>query len=185
VKTASILFFACVFSLKLSAATITGFGNTDFTVEGFSTFSTITPGASSVTVAGTTTQSLSGSFLPVNITGSALELSLNARVIGANPGDLITITLFDDEFESQSYQANLSLFGNSGFTAVSIPVLGILNDQLNLTSIGGLTISFGGNDAISMEFDTLQSIPEPSTYALLGLGGLAFWALRRRMGAKV
>lgn len=176
---AAVAWLACSHSAPASVL-ITGFGSpSDFTVEGFSTFSTITPGSNSVTVSGTTTQQLFGSFGTVDISGFTGLLRLEARVIGTNPGDLITLTLFDSNFESQSYQASLGLFGSGTMTPVDLPILGTLNSSLLLDSITGLSVSFGGNEAVSMEFGSLSAIPEPSTAALLILTGLGTLALRR------
>ncbi|MEO0435117.1 MAG: PEP-CTERM sorting domain-containing protein, partial [Cyanobacteria bacterium J06656_5] len=50
----------------------------------------------------------------------------------------------------------------------------------DLTGIAGIAITSNGGGTVTGSLDSLQVIPEPSTFALLGLGAGALYLLRRR-----
>jgi hypothetical protein len=107
------------------------------------------------------------------------ELNAAAPTVGT-----FTITLYDSSFASLNYTYSWSAFTVGSFKTVAAtnPVeLGLFSGTV---SSYGLTPT-GTGSSVSFTFDTLTSVPEPSTYAMLGAGlvGLYFFGRRRKARA--
>jgi hypothetical protein len=167
-----------------AAVLITDFGSggtRPFTPNG-STFDPgdITITSSLIQVIGLTDDVLKGDFDSVDLTLIPESLTLNARVQD-NPGGSLFITLFDEQDETATYEVLLNDFESSSFKdASAVFVSNTLGFEFNNVR----SASFAFSDPalnIDIEFASLTAtIPEPSTYALIGVGGLALWVLRRR-----
>lgn len=117
----------------------------------------------------------------LNYTGFALRMS----VTGTNPDLFFSLTFYDPTF------APIATYGGSTFGLTSTP--GLVSLSLNLpgtgdfSAVGGALLSWGGGGTINTTATEVVAVavPEPSTYALLALGGLAFtgYAIRRRRRA--
>ena len=117
---------------------------------------------------------------------SGLTLTLNITTTFSNVGDQFTITntgtLYDDSDDLLLGNYDLTTTGAATYGGYD-PANNPLTLQLGTTGVSTDAgfISPGANTTIS---DVLiQTVPEPSTYALmLGSGGLLLLAVRRRLG---
>jgi PEP-CTERM putative exosortase interaction domain len=102
-------------------------------------------------------------------------------VAGVNPALPFSFTLYDTNFESiNEYQANTA---SAGLTLTGVPLDLSLPGNGNFADVQYLQFTWGGGgSAVNVTTTGLHGVPEPSTYALLGLAGLALagYAVRRR-----
>lgn len=129
---------------------------------------------------------------------TALDLSglntlvLDARRIEAQDGLTLTVSLFDINNNSASAVFDLSAFDIELFdkqAATLTDLFGTFDaSQVAAVQFSGAVV--GGTDLLNFDAATLgatyvQPVPEPSTYAAAGAGGLMLLvALRRRRAAK-
>jgi hypothetical protein len=101
-------------------------------------------------------------------------------VTGTNPDLFFSLTLYDDSF------APINTYGGSTFGLTSTPSLVSLTldgpGTGNFSAVTGALLTWGGGGTINTTASEVVAIavPEPSTYALLALGGLALGAYRLR-----
>ena len=124
---------------------------------------------------------------PVNITGNTGHLTMTGILNSVTPGtDKFSITLYDSSFNSLIYQFNWSSFAGGSPVAVTSNLLAPDSSFNGTVSFWTLNLFGPGGDSpttVGFTFDDLQSgaVPEPSTYALFGLGlGLVGFCLYRR-----
>lgn len=120
---------------------------------------------------GSTWSLASNTGLQINITGTI-----------PSPGSLFTVTLFNASFDqTKEFQ------GNFADTAVANNyLLSFQTETSSFTSIGGMTLTAGGTgNSMNVSVNNLSVVPEPSTYALMALGGLALFFIARRRKAQV
>jgi|GEM_PF-2543082 len=165
------LFVFCAGLLGVASADITVslMGTGQFT-ETFSSFTTNTQTATTFEVIGNDFGSaIYGSIpSPVDITGNTFQLKLTATYTGTSAANF-QIDLFDAEGNDRLYDGSFSSFTQNVPTTVTLS----FNSETgpfdnNVTSFGLLT--FGSGASVDLKMDTLLAVPEPSTYALLGLG---------------
>lgn len=113
----------------------------------------------------------SNSGLQINITGTA-----------PSPGSLFTVTLFSPDLSSnktfEGSFAESSVIGNNYS-------LSFQTESASFTSIGGLTFTAGGTgNGLNLSVNNLSVVPEPSTYALMAIGGLLLFYIARRRKAQ-
>ncbi len=172
------------------ALVLTGFGTGDFTVNsGVSNFTTITPGGSSLAVSGNDSpgNTFGGAFGPITFTlSSTSTVQLTMAVVGTNPNAAFSVNIYSGDLSSsKQYTGFTGSFGSSQTTVTLTPnILG------NTGASSFTTISFfdfttaGTGNTISLTFDTLAAVPEPSTYTLMAMGSLVFGGifLKRKLG---
>ncbi len=183
-KNPSILLLTCVASLAVSLPSASAqyvdlgtLGSTDFTIDSGS-IGTYTQSATTVDF---TAESL-GDQVFGNYTASDWsafsDFGIRMTVTGANPNLPFTITIFDSSFNSSAYQGFTTglLDGVPGVAPIILTTPGA-----NLSLVAGLQIGWDGSSSpINVSMSNVSAVPEPSTYALLALGGLAFGAYRLR-----
>jgi hypothetical protein len=103
----------------------------------------------------------------------------------ANPAMAFTLQLFDSQFaEIAKYQGDTSSsVSDSGFSYLNLTAVG----TPTLTGIRALQFTFdvaSGTTAPIMSLQSIATVPEPSTYALMALGGLALFFIARRRKAQ-
>jgi hypothetical protein len=171
-----------------NAILITGFGSTAeapasvFTVDGASSsFTTITQAALNTNVVGTDSgQIFAGTFATINIAGLN-TIQLTGTMSGVNAESNFSVELFDPTLNfSRTYSGNLVGFGTVNPATV---VLTFVSQTAAFNDIGGFQYTGNGaGAAVNFTFNSLEAIPEPSTYALLalGLGSLVFLRMRSK-----
>ncbi len=155
----------------------------------------LTQDATGVTVNGSVAQNdnfyNSSNFSPQNWSTSQGLWIKSSVTTAAIPALSFTMNLFDSSFAIiGSYQGNTATSTSAdGFTyfgqltAVGTPTLtGITGLQINFDTG---TNSGAGTANPNMQMLAVSTIPEPSTYALMALGGLVFFFIARRRKAQV
>jgi len=175
-----------IFSLAMALITsqsqavlITGFGTSDFLIDGSTTWTT-SQNSSSVTASGSDfSNSLSGGFAAVNISGMGV-IQFSAS-LSQNPGTNFVIAFFDGEFDQLTYQGTFSNY--SIVTSTSSLVFVSASPTFDFTNVIGLTLFSAGappGAPINLTLDSLSAVPEPTTMALLAGSLTAIMVLRRR-----
>jgi len=171
-----------------NAILITGFGSTAeapasaFTVDGAnSTFPTITQAAFNTNVVGNDLgQIFAGTFSSINIAGLN-TIQLTGTMSGTNAASIFSVDLFNGaQNQTRTYSGNLSGFGTGSPATV---VLTFVSETASFNDIAAFVFTgAGAGAAVNFTFDSLEAIPEPSTYALLalGLGSLVFFRKRSK-----
>ena len=163
------------------------FGNATYIVDAGST-ATFTQDAAGITM--NTTPALgdtwyNSSMTPVTSSdwSGFPDFALRMTAI-TNPGLTYSVTLYDGSF------ATINVYDGSTVGLTSTPSLSPLS--LNAPGTGDLTsvqyVQFtwgGGGSAINTQVTEFVGVPEPSTYALLAMSGIALggYVMRRRRRA--
>lgn len=154
-------------------------GSADFTIDPGS-IGTFTQTASTVNFTGAALgDQIFGGYTPSNWS-SYSDFGIRMTVSGVNPNLPFTITFFDSDFAENVYSGFTTglLDGVSG-----VAPLALTSSGANLSSIVGLQIGWDGSATpINVALSDVAAVPEPSTYALLSLAGIALggYAFRRR-----
>ena len=164
--------------------TLLNFGNSTFTVDpafsqsNFSqTSSAVTFGSiSSITAPNNT---IFGTFTPANWSGFGLsDFQINVTLTGSNSAPL-SIELYDGDSNLLATSSAIGIPTTASNTYFSIPIT--LESGANLNSVGGFLLKINDSGNIPLSVNSFAAVPEPSTYALLAIGGLGlFLAARRR-----
>jgi hypothetical protein len=168
--------------LTCNAQTLTDFGTTNFTIETnftnvtnsqTATTATITSGEAGGIFAGTPTTPFS-----LNSTDSiVLVLSFT----GTNRNTPFVLAFYDSGFVPiGEYTGN-----TSAATSASTPTnlgLTLTTSAFSGASVGAIQMTLNGEgNSINYTLHSVSVVPEPSTYALMALGGLfLFFMVRRR-----
>src|SRR5690606_15158668 len=87
------------------------------------------------------------------------------------PGIVLTVTFYGDGGTTSSFDY-VTAGGNTfdSFTNVSIPFASFVGD-VDLTQVGAITLDITGPTSLDLQMRDFQTaVPEPGTFALLGLG---------------
>jgi len=113
---------------------------------------------------------------------AATEFGLTMAIIGSNPNMFFSLELVNPDFATVGLYTGFTSSWGSTFESLT------LEEEFrgDLSEIIGINLTFNGTgQALNAEIATIDVIPEPSTWALLGLGALVTGAaiLRRRRKA--
>ena len=168
--------------LTCNAQTLMNFGTTDFTVE---TNITNVTNSQTATTATITSGEAGGIFAGILTTPFSLSstdsIVLVLSFTGTNRNTPFDLAFFDSSFTSiGTYQGN-----TSAATLASTPTnlgLTLTTAAFSGASVGAIQMGLNGaGDSINYTFHSVSVVPEPSTYALMALGGLVlFFVIRRR-----
>jgi hypothetical protein len=167
---------------------ITNFGSASLN-QTSSDFDTTTQTVSSLELIGTTENSyFADLFSPVDISSllsPSMTLSLSGTFTGTIPPGQFGVELFDSGGNSNQYNGFINSFAPAGTpTTVSLALANNGGFTGTVSSIG-FTAGPGGTDAVNYNLTNLSAVPEPSTYALMALGGLVLFFIARRRKAQV
>jgi hypothetical protein len=101
---------------------------------------------------------------------------------GTNPDLPFSVQLYDASFNViNTYSGTTTGATTSTFQPLSLAIAG----TGILTSVAGVQFTWDGGGTVNATVQQVAAVPEPSTYALLALGGLALggYAMRRRQRA--
>lgn len=108
------------------------------------------------------------------------QVFLKISFTGANPNLPISLSIFNADFSlSNTYQGTTTPGDEPGYYALTL--VGSSSPGA-LSNAGGAQITWDGGATVNANVEAIATVPEPSTYALLGLAGLALagYAVRRR-----
>jgi hypothetical protein len=191
--TSGILALMLTFSLAQAQSYIdlADFGSGSFTVDAGAT----TPGIYSQDALGLTFSpsvslgdTLGGTWnsAPFNWSSYAdLANTIYLKVVftGANPASPMVLNIYNSDFSLNNQYEGTSVPTGVVVGANYLPftLSGAFSSAV-LADVGGAQITWGGGGPAGVRVEAVATVPEPSTYALLGLAGLALagYAVRRR-----
>lgn len=179
---ASTVFFAASSFANIS---ITNWGSAQLT-QSFSDWTSATPSSTSLSLVGTEGQQYFGLLTtPVSISSISpvLQIQVTGVYTGASTGGF-SIELFDADGDSRQYNGFFTDFtpsASSTVTANFATQTGLFDPTVTQVSF---VASGAGTASANIQLTNLTAVPEPSTYALVALGGLALFFVIRRRKAK-
>lgn len=166
------------------AQILSNFGTSNFTVDTDNSTLPFTQSGSSFT-ATDTSGILAGVFNTSFSLSSASPLRLNLLFTGTNQNTPFTI-----QFLAPTTFASIATYSGStaGATSASVSTQISLSTGATFTNqtVGGvnITLNGAGGQTVSYQFQSLEVVPEPSTYALMALGGVILFFIARRRKAQ-
>jgi hypothetical protein len=181
VLTASIAFVSFQTS---NAQVLSNFGTTAFAID--TDNSTLPFSQSGTSFTGTDTNGiLAGVFTTPFSLSSSSPLRLNFSFTGTNQNSGFTLEFLTPTFTSIATYSG----STAGATTSSVTTQLTLTTGASFTnqSVGGvnITLNGAGGQTVSYQFQSLEVVPEPSTYALMAIGGLVLFFIARRRKAQV
>jgi hypothetical protein len=164
-------------------------GSPTFTIDSGATTAAYSQTASGVVFNGAYAlgDTLGGSFTTQNwstYTSPAYDFGIVMTLTGTNPDLPFSVQFYDASFNViNTYSGFTTGAGTSTFQPLTLAIAG----TGILSSVAGVQFTWDGGGTINATVEKVAAtaVPEPSTYALLALGGLAFagYAMRRRQRA--
>jgi len=110
------------------------------------------------------------------------DFGIRMTITGTNPDLPFTVSFFDNNFIANVY-TGFTTGLSSGVSGVA--PLTLVSSGANLGNVIGFQLGWDGaaSGAINVSMSDVAAVPEPSTYVLLTLGGLALggYIFRRRL----
>ena len=189
---ATALITAALFATTHAQTDLLSLGSTTYTISGGSSFTpsqSATDLVQNLTVASGNNFYNEPAFTPISSfdwTGYT-NYGITMTLLGGSPIALgFSVSFFDDTFTLiDTYDgstAPLTLIGSPvkvDFTGISAP------GTQNYANVQYMQFTWGGDGAVNISASTVYGVPEPSTYALIAMSGLALggYVLRRRRRA--
>jgi hypothetical protein len=193
-KTLTSGILAIMLTLSLAQAQsyidLADFGSASYTVDPGSTTATYTQDALGLTFSPAVSlgDTLGGTWnsAPLNWSSYAdLANTIYLKVVftGANPASPMVLNIYNSDFSlNNQYEGTSVPIGVVvGANYLPFTLSGTFTSAV-LSDVGGAQITWGGSGSAGVRVEGVATVPEPSTYALLGLAGLALagYAVRRR-----
>ena len=194
-KTLTSGILAIMLTLSLAQAQgyidLADFGSGSFTVVPDATTATYTQDALGLNFSPSVSlgDTLGGTWnsAPFNWSSYAANLatSIYLKVVftGANPASPMVLNIYNSDFSLNNQYEGTSVPTGVVVGANYLPftLTGAFSSAV-LSDVGGAQITWGGSGSAGVRVEGVATVPEPSTYALLGLAGLALagYAVRRR-----
>lgn len=174
---------------QLQAATdLVVLGSNGFTIDGGSV-GTYAQSATSLTfTAAALSDSVYGYTVTTPVNLGAPPFAIRMTITGTNPDLPFTFEFYDSTYAGGPTGFSRYTGATTGLstgTEVYAP-LTLFSSGANLADIVGLGMSWGDSaGSFNVSMGAVASVPEPSTYALLAMSGLAFggYVIRRRRRA--
>lgn len=117
--------------------------------------------------------------------GSSTDFAVNMSFTGGtNPNMGFNLQVWNSDFSENMYFAGNTNGATS--TAAYIPLTFDTGNTAVLANPSTIIISWNDGGTPNVTMNSLAAVPEPSTYALMALGGLAlFFVIRRRKAQQV
>ena len=113
----------------------------------------------------------------------ATSIYLKVVFTGANPASPMVLNIYNSDFSLNNQYEGTSVPTGVVIGANYLPftLSGAFTSAV-LANVGGAQITWGGSGSAGVRVEGVATVPEPSTYALLGLAGLALagYTVRRR-----
>jgi hypothetical protein len=111
-------------------------------------------------------------FLSAQDYSGYADAELQLTVGGSNVSSTFVLAIFNTSF---AQIASATFNASTGTQTATLNITG------NMADAGSWAIAGNGTtDAVDVSFGNLALVPEPSSFALMGLGGAALYLLRRR-----
>jgi len=194
-KTLTSGILALILTLSLAQAQgyidLADFGSGSYTVDPGSTTATYTQGALGLTFSPSVAlgDTLGGVWNSAPLDWSSyadLANTIYLKVVftGANPLSPMVLNIYNTDFSANIQYEGTSIPIGQVVGANYLPFAltpGTFSAAV-LANVGGAQITWGGGGTAGVRVEGVATVPEPSTYALLGLAGLALagYAVRRR-----
>lgn len=188
------LAFSVVGVASTNAQIITGFGSSQVNPVPITALQTGWTGTQTSTVLNIVGTDIAGGIYSTNAASVTLnnlsQLTLTGQLtsMAPLPTSPFFVVLYDDSFNTLTYEFNWSSFSNGSLDSVTAtsPVDSAFDGQVDSW---GLQVD-GTGTPFTFTFDQLAApseaaVPEPSTYAMLGLGMLALVVWQRRNKARL
>ena len=193
-KTVTSGILAIMLTLSLAQAQgyidLADFGSGSFTVVADATTATYTQDALGLNFSPSVSlgDTLGGTWnsAPFNwssYAGLANTIYLKVVFTGANPASPMVLNIYNSDFSLNNQYEGTSVPTGVVIGANYLPftLSGAFTSAV-LANVGGAQITWGGSGSAGVRVEGVATVPEPSTYALLGLAGLALagYTVRRR-----
>jgi hypothetical protein len=105
--------------------------------------------------------------------------------LASNPNQPFSFFIYDSSYTGIPGFGVNEYSGDSSVLQGNVIPLTLVSSSANLADVVGIEFGLNGTSSTSMVATNISAVPEPSTYALLALGGLALgcYVLRNRRGA--
>jgi hypothetical protein len=187
-------FFALVLAASLGQAQfidLVSLGSSSYLIDAGVTTATYTQDASGTRFSPSVAlgDTLGGAFISGPLDWSSYAnlssaIYLKIAFTGANPLLPITLQLFNTDFSlSNTYSGTTAPIGESA-SYFKLDLVGASTPSV-LAGAGGAQITWDGGATVNANVEGIATVPEPSTYALLSIVGLALggYVVRRRCRA--
>ena len=171
-------------ALNAQQIDLVSLGSATFTIDPGATTAAHTQSASGVIFNGTYAlgDTLGGTFATQDWSNpSYTQFGIVMTLTGANPNLPFSVQFYDGSFNVINTYGGTTVplvSGTPTYTPLSLNIAG----TGILTSVAGIQFTWDGGGAVNTTVEGVAAVPEPSTYALLALAGVALggYAARRR-----